>query len=177
MLFWPSVYPPGWFEVGPDNVFRVDAPIWLALLPPDSPTTKHPFVRTDPPTADPRAAADQLVGVINLDSGIRNRLNGPLTLATCHNCGKMTAGRCGGCQSAFSCSKECQVKDWPLHKVKCERNKDVNEKAKEAAGKMKVSQERESGFSILMTRCFQGGSTNLYTRFGSAGEILDHKKF
>ena len=85
MLFWPSVYPPGWFEVGPDNVFRVDAPIWLALLPPDSPTTKHPFVRTDPPTADPRAAADQLVGVINLDSGIRNSLLRRAELAAAYN--------------------------------------------------------------------------------------------
>ncbi|KAJ6484830.1 hypothetical protein C8R45DRAFT_999388 [Mycena sanguinolenta] len=27
--------------------------------------------------------------------------------------------RCGKCQAAFYCSKECQSRDWPVHKQMC----------------------------------------------------------
>ncbi|KAF7412599.1 hypothetical protein HZH66_001495 [Vespula vulgaris] len=41
-------------------------------------------------------------------------------LGTCVSCNKITPVRCGKCY-AFYCSKECQVTDWPRHKIECQQ--------------------------------------------------------
>ena len=46
-------------------------------------------------------------------------------MEACRVCSKMGAGQsiknCGRCKTAFYCSRECQVKDWPLHKTDCRK--------------------------------------------------------
>ncbi len=41
----------------------------------------------------------------------------------CSNCKrpKLDTKRCTGCKKVWYCSKECQKKDWKLHKNKCKR--------------------------------------------------------
>ncbi len=43
----------------------------------------------------------------------------------CGKCQKQAFKRCSKCKSIWYCSKECQVSDWPNHKVVC------NKKAKQ----------------------------------------------
>ena len=42
-------------------------------------------------------------------------------IGSCHavQCGALTTKECGACNTVFYCSKECQKKDWPLHKESC----------------------------------------------------------
>lgn len=43
----------------------------------------------------------------------------------CQHCGKKDArGKCGGCNLARYCSKDCQIKGWPSHFLYC-RKKDL----------------------------------------------------
>ena len=48
-------------------------------------------------------------------------------LPACNRCKRLTAKfdqlkKCGRCQSALYCSKECQIADWdPHHKANCRR--------------------------------------------------------
>ena len=50
----------------------------------------------------------------------------------CGNCGReerhFEIRRCTGCEKVAYCSKSCQAKDWPLHRLSCDR---VFDKAKE----------------------------------------------
>ncbi|XP_043506024.1 uncharacterized protein LOC122526582 [Polistes fuscatus] len=41
-------------------------------------------------------------------------------LEICVCCNKITAVKCGKCYS-FYCSKQCQILDWPNHKIKCQQ--------------------------------------------------------
>ncbi|KAK8022903.1 hypothetical protein PG991_006784 [Apiospora marii] len=43
----------------------------------------------------------------------------PELRSRCNFCEKPGKDRCGGCKSARYCSRECQVKDHPLHKLLC----------------------------------------------------------
>lgn len=44
----------------------------------------------------------------------------PKIIDRCNYCAKYGAkSRCGGCRKVFYCSKECQLADWPLHKLRC----------------------------------------------------------
>ena len=139
MLFWPFASPSDWFHVGPNDVFYEDHEAILARLPKTAPTAAHPFTRQDPPSKTHREDIMQGFGTaIDLDSGIKTRMDGPPTSAKCHTCGVMTGQRCAGCQSAFACSKEHQREDWPLHRVNCARNKACYEAAKKAVADGKV---------------------------------------
>ncbi|KAK8074567.1 hypothetical protein PG997_009230 [Apiospora hydei] len=40
-------------------------------------------------------------------------------VGSCITCEKADSQRCGRCKSAFYCSKACQVRDWPFHKLLC----------------------------------------------------------
>lgn len=68
-------------------------------------------------------------------------------LTTCSGCGalldehdKKHRKRCGGCRGIAYCSQECQIKDWPLHKLVCSkvrkaterRNKDLRSRHRHA---------------------------------------------
>ena len=37
----------------------------------------------------------------------------------CQFCGKEGALRCSKCKRVYYCSKQCQVRDWPMHKSVC----------------------------------------------------------
>ncbi|KAK6503458.1 hypothetical protein TWF481_008474 [Arthrobotrys musiformis] len=39
---------------------------------------------------------------------------------SCVMCNKQPADKCGRCKSVWYCSKPCQKKDWPSHKILCE---------------------------------------------------------
>ncbi|KAH7069423.1 hypothetical protein FB567DRAFT_224064 [Paraphoma chrysanthemicola] len=39
--------------------------------------------------------------------------------ADCATCGAVASNKCGGCKTSAYRSKECQVKDWPTHKLAC----------------------------------------------------------
>lgn len=41
-------------------------------------------------------------------------------LPTCIKCGEIATKRCSRCQSAWYCSRECQVADWKGHKPSCD---------------------------------------------------------
>ncbi len=40
----------------------------------------------------------------------------------CHVCSAKASKTCGGCRSALYCSQECQISDWPEHKMQCRKN-------------------------------------------------------
>lgn len=121
-VFWPFAGPPGWFDIPDNDVFYDDVQSRLDRLPAEAPALAHPFTRTSPPAVNPRDAYYTASSTtLSLDLVPRNKLQGPLEAAACHACGKITSSRCAGCKSAFSCTKKCQVDDWPLHKVNCKR--------------------------------------------------------
>ena len=37
----------------------------------------------------------------------------------CRCCGKAASLRCSKCKKVFYCGKECQARDWPIHKKEC----------------------------------------------------------
>lgn len=37
----------------------------------------------------------------------------------CGNCGKEAEKKCSKCEVIYYCSRECQVENWPVHKMKC----------------------------------------------------------
>ncbi len=37
----------------------------------------------------------------------------------CRCCGKAASLRCSKCRKVFYCGKECQARDWPIHKKEC----------------------------------------------------------
>lgn len=39
----------------------------------------------------------------------------------CGNCEKIATKKCGNCETVYYCSRECQVNDWPSHKMKCRK--------------------------------------------------------
>ncbi|XP_063956477.1 SET domain-containing protein 14-like [Lytechinus pictus] len=45
----------------------------------------------------------------------------PPGMANCHVCEKSfkVLKRCKSCKSTFYCSRECQIRDWPTHKLHC----------------------------------------------------------
>lgn len=45
----------------------------------------------------------------------------PMTPKSCIWCGNEDTEICKGCQDARYCSKQCQKKDWPVHKLVCSK--------------------------------------------------------
>jgi hypothetical protein len=43
----------------------------------------------------------------------------PVMVVPCDECEKPGASRCGICLSGWCCSRGCQKKAWPIHKVLC----------------------------------------------------------
>ena len=58
-----------------------------------------------------------------------NTVEGLIDGFKCKKCTKQAFKRCSKCRSVWYCSKECQVGDWPEHKVSCNR---IAKEAKEA---------------------------------------------
>ncbi|KAE8441731.1 hypothetical protein EG329_004517 [Mollisiaceae sp. DMI_Dod_QoI] len=44
-----------------------------------------------------------------------------MTSEKCCICSKATENKCAVCKSAHYCSADCQKKDWPLHKLLCNK--------------------------------------------------------
>ncbi len=59
----------------------------------------------------------------------------PVPMRQCKVCqiGCPTNGRCSTCDRTYYCSKECQLQDWPLHKVQCPEFKTLVDPLPEAA--------------------------------------------
>jgi len=45
----------------------------------------------------------------------------------CNICGSKETFLCGGCNQAHYCSKECQKKDWPIHRQTCANQTDTEQ--------------------------------------------------
>lgn len=45
----------------------------------------------------------------------------------CVECHEIGSSQCGGCNNEIYCSKECQRKDWPRHKIICNTNSEPQE--------------------------------------------------
>lgn len=42
----------------------------------------------------------------------------------CAQCFMLTIKKCSSCEQSYYCSRECQVKDWPIHKPICQNKKE-----------------------------------------------------
>jgi hypothetical protein len=41
-------------------------------------------------------------------------------MSACHYCGELdAAAKCSKCHSVLYCNRDCQTKDWKVHKTKC----------------------------------------------------------
>jgi len=49
-------------------------------------------------------------------------------MTLCDECDNESTLRCSGCGSSWYCSKECQKKAWPLHKILCKPTKDFQDR-------------------------------------------------
>ena len=56
----------------------------------------------------------------------RNVINFLPYAAKCSECKiKWTTSRCGGCDKAFYCNRNCQVKNWSSHQNVCEERRNL----------------------------------------------------
>lgn len=142
MVFWPHMDPPGWRDDGVNAVYKKNPQYQLDLLPDYPPAEPHPFTRDDPASCTKAEVNEGRIRAYDsIDPSKPTGVKGPRPpiCAPCHVCGVMTGIRCGACQSAFTCSKEHQKIDWPLHKPNCARNKEINADAVVTFEEIRVS--------------------------------------
>jgi hypothetical protein len=59
--------------------------------------------------------------VLNQMSEEKSESKGVSSRKICSVCGKPSKSKCSVCRAVRYCSKECQVRDWPTHKLNCSR--------------------------------------------------------
>jgi hypothetical protein len=69
-------------------------------------------------------------------------------------CGEVTTSTCMRCKSMGYCSRECQVKHWPVHKMQCIDSDPVGTAArnleKKRANWVLCANQRISGNALIM---------------------------
>ena len=65
----------------------------------------------------------------------------------CEVCGARAMSTCSGCGSTHYCTRDCQLKDWLLHKILCKESSIYKANQEVAALKKKLA-EQEEGLGV-----------------------------
>ena len=78
--------------------------------------------------ADDGGLSNELSGMA-IDSSSRSSSSGKKKKNTCLHCLKEVEGssRCSKCETASYCSRECQLRHWPVHKNNCRDCNDTDD--------------------------------------------------